>query len=143
MKKVKSALSLFLSAVMLSGMIPVGMMNVSAAPQENGSSLSDYTDIDMDFNYPYTDPKVVLNKNMDLKAATLSSKDNGTIKWKHATSFSPQSGNFRDYLESTSDDDKYIVVDNDLTTTSGHTDYETHGGELMDELEMNLHRKAG
>ncbi len=125
MKKVKSALSLFLSAVMLSGMIPVGMMNVSAAPQENGSSLSDYTDIDMDFNYPYTDPKVVLNKNMDLKAATLSSKDNGTIKWKHATSFSPQSGNFRDYLESTSDDDKYILVDNDLTTTSGHTDYET------------------
>ena len=25
----------------------------------------------------------------------------------------------------------------------GHTDYETHGGELMDELEDNLRRKAG
>ncbi len=25
----------------------------------------------------------------------------------------------------------------------GHTDYETHGGDLMDELEGNLRRKAG
>ena len=42
--------------------------------------------------------------------------------------------------------EKFIAAMEDLKNKMlicGHTDYETHGGELMDELEENLRRKAG
>ena len=44
------------------------------------------------------------------------------------------------------DEPKFAAAMEDLKTKMllcGHTDYETHGGELMDELEENLRRKAG
>ena len=129
-KKSRSLLSLLLAGVMVTGMIPAGLMTVSAAPTEDNLpeanvDVSDYTDIDMDFNYPYTDPKIVLNNNKNLQFKEIDDKDSGTIKWKHATSYGPKGGDFRGLLQSTNPDDKYVVVANDLKTTCGHTDYET------------------
>lgn len=54
-KKTKSLLSIFLAAVMVTSVIPAGLMTVSAAPEndnlpEADIDPTDYTDIDMDFN---------------------------------------------------------------------------------------------
>ncbi len=143
-KKARSLLSILLSAVMVTSLIPAGIVAVSAAPENDNLpdaniNLTDYTDIDMDFNYSISDPNVVLKNNMNFNEAKISDKNNGTVTWKHATSFGPKSGNFRDYMESTNEDDKYIVVDNDLTTTSGHTDYETIVVKSNKILDLNGH----
>lgn len=87
--------------------------------------LNDRTDINMDFDYPYDNAEQVLFKSSHNKITDIASKDAGQFNWKHADSFGPKSGTLRSLLKSTDPKDKYIVLDNDLKTTSGHTDYET------------------
>ncbi len=124
---------------MLMSIIPMSVLTVEAAPSSESIDVGDYTDIDMDFNYPYTDPMEVLKNNADQRHIYPGSKDNISVKWKHADSFGPKSGTLRSLLQSTSDSDKYIIVDNDLTTTSGHTDYETIVIKSDKVLDLNGH----
>ena len=125
MKTTKRTLSMLLALCMLLSMFPLSVLNVNAAPAAE-TDPDDYTDVDMDFSYPYSNPMDVLKQQAkETSSGMLDTKPDGEYVWKHANTFAPKSCNLRELLQSTDSDDKYIIVDKDLYTTSAHTDYQT------------------
>ncbi len=140
-KKPRCLLSIFLVFTMLLGVFPMTALSVHAS---NGYSdadhMNDRTDINMNFNYPYSEPTQVLLKQKNSTNTPINAKDAGDIYWKHIRSFGCTKGDLNDLLQSTKTEDKYLVLDKDLYEVSSHGDFETIVIKSDKILDLNGHQ---
>lgn len=118
MKKLKSALSIFLTLVMLLGVVPLSVTPVSAASTENNPSSGYDMTIDFGYKDKYSSPQEALKGEMNETFDMLGNRksvwevfDEDIMGWKK------NGDGFRRVLEHTDESTKYVVLNSDQTET--------------------------
>ncbi len=120
MKKLKAALSIMLTLIMLLGVVPLVETPVSATPAENNPSSGYDMTIDFGYKDKYSTPedamKGEINEGFEIKGSGSSTSDWITIS-EDVMGWQKNSDAFRKALEHTDSAVKYVVLQSDQTET--------------------------
>lgn len=125
----KRWISFLLCLVMVLGMIPA----VSPQPAEAAENLN----FDVDFEYPYETPEEAMNHDEEFMNFVRTQTDTfqSPIRWKHAYDWPT----FETLMNSTAEEDRYVIVDCDITHDLGKSDYRTITVTTDKVLDLNGH----